>query len=104
MLRRTSSFLACIYLLSTTFQAVAAKPKVTIASGPIAGTSTKLASSTATVDQYLGIPFAKSPPERFAPPEDPTPWKKELDASAIKPACIQQFNCKSNLSTTSDSY
>ncbi|KAJ9657317.1 hypothetical protein H2201_008221 [Coniosporium apollinis] len=71
---------------------LAAKPKVTIASGPIAGTSTKLASATVTVDQYLGIPFAKSPPERFSPPEDPLAWKKELDASGLKPACIQQFN------------
>lgn len=69
----------------------AARPTVTIASGVIVGTTTTLPSATAAVNQYLGVPFAQSPPLRFAPPESPAAWSTSLDASQIKPACVQQF-------------
>ncbi|KAF2258924.1 alpha/beta-hydrolase [Lojkania enalia] len=71
--------------------ACSSAPTVTIDSGEVVGTTTKLAGATITVDQYLGIPFAVSP-TRFAPPVKPTPWKSPYQATKYGPACIQQFN------------
>jgi acetylcholinesterase/carboxylesterase 2 len=70
-------------------------PTVTLASGIVVGTTTKPAnqpSLTASANAYLGVPFAKSPPIRFSPPEAATPWSTPLQAQNIKPACIQQFS------------
>jgi hypothetical protein len=67
-------------------------PTAKIDSGVLIGTSTTLASATAVVHKYLGIPFANSPPGRFSPPVKPQPWIQPLDATKYKPACIQQFN------------
>ncbi|EOA86252.1 uncharacterized protein SETTUDRAFT_161464 [Exserohilum turcica Et28A] len=72
-------------------------PTVTIASGVVIGTFTKPINQpdlAASANAYLGIPFAKSPPERFSPPEPAQPWSSPLKAQAIKPACIQQFSGK----------
>lgn len=69
-------------------------PVVLLPSGPIIGTTTSLPSATATVNKFLGIPFAQSPPERFSPPQDASRWRIPLNATAVKPACIQQFNCR----------
>jgi carboxylesterase 2 len=46
---------------------------------------------TASANAYLGVPFAKSPPLRFAPPEAAPAWTAPLQAQSIKPECIQQF-------------
>lgn len=67
---------------------------MTLASGVVVGTTTTVPSATATVNKFLGLPFAASPPERFSPPQSPARWEKPLDASELKPACIQQFNCE----------
>jgi carboxylesterase type B len=72
----------------------AASPIVVLPSGPVMGTTTSLPSATVTVNKFLGIPFAQSPPERFSPPGNVTRWRQPLNATAFKPACIQQFNCK----------
>ena len=69
-------------------------PTAVIDSGPIVGTTTLLPSATATVNKFLGIPFAASPPQRFSPPNVVQSWHQPLNVSAFKPACIQQFNCK----------
>ncbi|EUC29477.1 hypothetical protein COCCADRAFT_40129 [Bipolaris zeicola 26-R-13] len=72
-------------------------PTVTIASGVIIGTTTKPANQPdlpASANAYLGVPFAKSPPQRFSPPEAVQPWSSPLQAKALKPACIQQFSGK----------
>ncbi|KAF2650147.1 alpha/beta-hydrolase [Lophiostoma macrostomum CBS 122681] len=69
----------------------AALPTATIDAGVIVGTTTSVAAAT-SVNQYLGIPFAASPPERFSPPEKPTQWSQPLDTKVRKPACVQQFN------------
>ena len=66
-------------------------PTVSLHGGLVVGTTTSLHSASATVNQFLGIPYAKSPPERFSPPEDAQPWSQPLDASQLTPACIQQF-------------
>ncbi|KAI8238895.1 hypothetical protein K4K53_004354 [Colletotrichum sp. SAR 10_77] len=72
----------------------AATPSVTIASGVVVG-----ATSAPGANTYLGIPFAKSPPERFSPPQAPAKWTTPLTATAFKPACIQQFSDSGNAQT-----
>lgn len=69
-------------------------PTATIDAGIVYGTTTSLPAATATVNKYLGIPFAASPPVRFSPPEKPQSWNAPINATAYKPACIQQFQCK----------
>ncbi|RAH65637.1 alpha/beta-hydrolase, partial [Aspergillus aculeatinus CBS 121060] len=66
-------------------------PTVTIASGIVIGTTQALPSSTETANVYLGIPFAQSPPVRFAPPEAPAPWPSPIYAQEFKPSCMQVF-------------
>ena len=70
------------------------KPTVTLTSGVVVGTTTSLPAATATVNKFLGIPFAASPPERFSPPADSATWATPLDASAYRPTCLQSFNGK----------
>ena len=82
--------LTSCFCLST----VLSHPTATIKLGVVIGTAVTLPTATATVNQFLGIPFAQSPPERFSPPVAPKPWSKPLKATSWKPACIQQFNCK----------
>ena len=70
-------------------------PIVTLSSGVVIGTTAKPTnqpSLTASANAYLGVPFAKSPPERFSPPKPASPWSSPLVAQVIKPACIQQFS------------
>lgn len=72
----------------------AANPSVTIASGVVVGTATGVANLpkvTGLANAYLGIPFAQSPPVRFAPPTEPQAWKTPLEAHTQPAACLQQF-------------
>ncbi|KAG8532507.1 uncharacterized protein KY384_002384 [Bacidia gigantensis] len=71
--------------------AVPMEPTVTIDSGPLIGTTTLLPSSTVTVNKFLGIPFAISPPERFSPPVPVQEWEAPKKAQAFTSACMQQF-------------
>ena len=66
-------------------------PTVIIDAGMVIGTTTSLPAATATVNKFLGVPFAKSPPERFAPPQSPGTFKQPIVAKEWSPACIQQF-------------
>lgn len=65
----------------------------TISAGVIIGTTTSLPSASATVNKFLGVPFAMSPPERFSPPQSAGRFSGVIQATAWKPACIQQFVC-----------
>lgn len=89
-------FLTTFFILSTALAApTTVDPTVTISSGTIIGTAIKPANQpllTASANAYLGVPFAKSPPERFSPPEAASQWTTPLQAQAIRPACIQQFS------------
>ena len=85
---RVANYIAISVFLSTT----SAIPTATIDSGVVIGTTTSVPSSSTHVNKFLGIPFA-APPERFAAPKKPKPWVKPLNATAVKPACIQQFSC-----------
>ena len=67
-------------------------PTVTIDAGVLIGKSTSLPYALGPVYQYLGVPFA-SPPERFSPPQATVPFREPVNATAFKPACIQQFRC-----------
>jgi len=75
----------------------AAGPTVTISSGPIIGVTTTLPTVARPVNQYLGIPYAISPPERFSRPSSPQNWTTPLRCQVHKDACIQQWNCKASL-------
>jgi hypothetical protein len=68
-------------------------PTVTIDAGVVFGKTTTLPAALGPVDQFLGIPFAQSPPQRFSPPERPPRFLQPIDATDWKPACIQQFRC-----------
>lgn len=65
-------------------------PTVKIACGTVHGTTTSLPAATASINKFLGIPFAQSPPERFSPPKSPGKLG-HINATAWSPACIQQF-------------
>ena len=80
---------SCLFANLSLIIGVWGQAKVTINSGDVVGEFLK-----SGVRVWKGIPFAKSPPERFSPPEDPIPWKTPLTTTQAKPACIQQFNCK----------
>jgi len=75
---------------------VAQAPTVSIDIGQVVGTTTNLPTATASVNKFLGIPFAQSPPQRFSPPVAPAKAYAPINATAWKPACIQQFMCKSS--------
>ncbi|EED21066.1 hypothetical protein TSTA_082990 [Talaromyces stipitatus ATCC 10500] len=68
-------------------------PAVSLDSGLIVGTRVSIPSAAAIVDQFLGVPFVQSPPERFSPPSKPSTWDGLLETKHVKPACIQQFAC-----------
>lgn len=66
-------------------------PTAIIDSGAIIGTTTTLPSSTAVVNQYLGVPFGKEP-VRFSPPKPVDRWSTYYNATKWGPACIQEVN------------
>ncbi|KAK5114227.1 hypothetical protein LTR85_010292 [Meristemomyces frigidus] len=66
-------------------------PTATIDAGVLLGTTTSLPAATASINKFLGVPFAQSPPTRFAPPESPGTFSTPINATAWSPACIQQF-------------
>lgn len=69
-----------------------ATPTATIESGVLIGKVTSLPNSLGPVNQFLGIPFAQSPPERFSPPQAPSRFKRPINATQWKPGCVQQFS------------
>lgn len=66
-------------------------PTAVIDSGKIIGTTTTLPSATASVNQFLGVPYA-APPVRFAKPEKVKKWKSPKTVQTRGAACIQQFS------------
>ncbi|KAH7093540.1 Carboxylesterase [Paraphoma chrysanthemicola] len=68
-----------------------AAPTATIDAGVLVGKSTSLPAALGPVNQFLGIPFAQSPPERFSPPQAAPRFSSPINATAWKPACLQQF-------------
>jgi carboxylesterase 2 len=86
--------LAATSYASPVLNARAANPTVTLDSGVVIGTATGVLnqpSVTGLASAYLGVPFASSPPLRFAPPTAASPWKEPLVAQKLPPACLQAF-------------
>ncbi|KAF1848033.1 alpha/beta-hydrolase [Cucurbitaria berberidis CBS 394.84] len=94
--------LLCVFSASTISHGVAsqssgytngdgAAPTATIDIGVVIGKTTTLPTATGSVNQFLGIPFAQSPPERFSPPQSPPRAAAPINATTWKPACIQEF-------------
>ena len=69
-------------------------PTVTIDIGTVVGKSSTVPGGKNGVKQFLGIPFAVSPPERYSPPQPATPVSTPIQATAFSDSCIQQFNGK----------
>jgi hypothetical protein len=65
-------------------------PTVVLRPGRVIGTTTVLPSSTATVNKFLSIPYAVTPPKRFLPPEPLVRYDGPVDATHPAPLCIQQ--------------
>jgi len=83
----------------------AADPTVTLDSGIVIGTATRVAnqpSVTGLANAYLGVPFASSPPLRFAPPTAPKPWTEPLVAQKLPPACLQSFGSGTTAAKTKE--
>jgi len=80
---------ACPTPCSSCFPTTDLSPTATLGCGVVKGTTTSLPAATATVNKFLGVPFAQSPPRRFSPPQKGASC--DIDATAFKPACIQQF-------------
>jgi carboxylesterase 2 len=90
---------------SPVLDARAANPTVTLDSGVVVGTATRVLnqpSVTGLASAYLGIPFASSPPLRFAPPTSPSPWKEPLVAQKLPPACLQAFGTGATAARTEE--
>ena len=60
----------CFALSSTALAQITAcsSPTATVDSGILIGTTTSLPAATASINKFLGVPFAQ-PPVRFAPPK-----------------------------------
>lgn len=86
---RVAASIACLFVATS----AALAPTAVIENGMVIGTTTSDLAATATVNKFLGIPFAQSPPERFSPPSR-APNMPTINATAWKPACIQQFVCE----------
>jgi hypothetical protein len=77
-------------LLGSATAASGHAPTVVIRPGRITGTTTVLPSSTATVNKFLRIPYAVTPPRRFLPPERLAKFAGPVNATQPPPLCIQQ--------------
>ncbi|OTA81644.1 hypothetical protein M434DRAFT_380000 [Hypoxylon sp. CO27-5] len=68
------------------------RPSAIVNNTLVSGKTSRLPSAPhVMVDQFLGIPYAKSPPRRFEPPEDEYSFASPWDASYYRPSCFQYF-------------
>lgn len=65
-------------------------PTVVLRPGRVTGTATVLPSSTVTVNKFLAIPYAVTPPKRFLPPERLVRYDGPVNATQPPPLCMQQ--------------
>jgi carboxylesterase type B len=93
-MRPNYTYVFCLAALAASTLGAANAPTATVDAGVIVGKSTSLPAGLDPVNQFLGIPFAQSPPKRFSPPNNVPKFGKALKATEFKPACIQQFRCK----------
>lgn len=72
------------------------QPTVSIPNGVLVGTTTSLYAATATVNKFLGIPYA-APPVRFEAPSPARDWTSPRNASSFGDICIQQLGQLSSI-------
>lgn len=81
-----------LFLLSLIGTALAANPTATITSkGVVLGTKTVFGTASATVNKFLGIPYASNPPPMFMPPSAPSPWTSTLKVQTYASACYEKI-------------
>lgn len=82
----------------------APNPTVHLNSGSVRGRGTQLPDSSITVNQFLGIPFARPPIAelRFAPPQEPELWEDVFDATFQPMACMQYSSATGEAREMSD--
>lgn len=93
MVHLLSLIIVFLFASANASPTTAIDPTRTIASGVVVGTATRVTnqpSVTALANAFLGVPYASSPPLRFAPPTAPEPYQT-LIAQTLPPACLQQF-------------
>ncbi|PIA88464.1 Para-nitrobenzyl esterase [Cercospora beticola] len=73
-------------------------PSATIQNGVVFGITTSLPEATVTVNKFLGIPYADSPPQRFSAPAAAPDWNAPRNATVFGPACLQQSGVLAALS------
>lgn len=83
-----------LLIVSSLTASLAASPTVLFGSATLVGTATSIPSASASANAFVGLPFAK-PPKRFHAPEPLDNFTGTYDATAYKPACIQQGSRKS---------
>ncbi|KAK3896472.1 Carboxylesterase [Staphylotrichum tortipilum] len=77
-------------LLGSVTAASSHAPTAVLGPGRVIGTTTALPSSTATVNKFLSIPYAVTPPRRFMLPERLVRYDGPVDATQPPHLCIQQ--------------
>lgn len=91
------SLLGLVALLPLPVLSSPISPSATLDSGVVVGLQTGIPGAPNKVNVWRGIPLAQPPVGdlRFAAPVKPKKWSKPLKTTAYKPACMQQFNCRS---------
>lgn len=92
-LNTVAALLRSLMFISCFTAQISLAQTVTVSSATIQGTTTSIAAASAVVSQYLGVPFAVSPPQRFSP-ATPNNLQGRYAAKTYKPACIQAFPCE----------
>lgn len=70
------------------------KPTATADNGVFVGVATAVPGGQQTVNRYLGIPYAVTPPVRFSPAVKAPASSSTRSAANYAPACLQQGNRK----------
>lgn len=90
MFGKNSVVIGAILALSSATAATSHAPTAVVRPGLLIGTTTVLPSSTATVNKFLSIPYAVTPPRRFLPPERLVKYPGPVNATQPPHLCIQQ--------------
>jgi carboxylesterase type B len=79
-------------VVAQTSSTTVSNPSASIDAGPVVGTSTQVAGSDVTVNQFLGIPFAEPPigDLRFAPAVEIESWTEPYQATQQPPGCLSK--------------
>jgi len=91
-------------LLNSATAATSHAPTAVVGPGLLIGTTTVLPSATATVNKFLGVPYAVTPPKRFLPPERLLRYSGPLNTTRPPHLCIQQNYGQPNVALRSQKH